>query len=76
MSESVTNDLLHELMKAMPQRFDRLEHTLREQAAAAAEEREHLRLLMRTTGRHEDAFASVNTRLDRIERRLDLVGQP
>lgn len=72
MTDKVTNELLLEMMKALPTRFDKLEHIVREQGAAAAEERPRLRALMQTTGRHEDSFATLDARLDRIGRCLDL----
>ncbi|MBB1492894.1 hypothetical protein H5395_15465 [Paracoccus sp. MC1854] len=49
MTENITDEMLLNLMKAMHQRFDRLEQILREQGAAAAEERAHLGLLMQTS---------------------------
>ncbi|WEF23521.1 hypothetical protein [Paracoccus sp. S3-43] len=54
--------------------FDKLEHLVREQRAAAAEERVHLRGLMQTTGGTKP-LCRLDARLDRIERRLDLTSQ-
>ncbi|MRX51112.1 hypothetical protein GI374_11775 [Paracoccus sp. S-4012] len=73
MSESSRSKLPEESLRAMHTRFDRLEHMVRHQGAAAAEDRAHLRALMQTTGRHDDGFAYLYARLARIQRRLDLL---
>lgn len=72
MVDKVTNELILEHLKLMQAGFDRLEMTVRESIAAAAEDRAHIRALMQTTGRHEERFFDFEARLDGIERKLNL----
>ena len=72
MSENVTNDLILETLKSIQGRLSNLENGQSDIKTALISIQQHMVGFMTNTTAHESAIASMQTRLDRIERRLEL----
>ncbi|MEM1381940.1 MAG: hypothetical protein AAGH41_15100 [Pseudomonadota bacterium] len=72
MSETVTNELMYELMKRMNDRLVRLEAGLQRVEGRLGSFDAFSVGLLQTDTRHEADLVAIRDRLDRIEQRLDL----
>lgn len=72
MPETVTNELLYEVLKNIQQRLDRHEHMLKEIHATQIRIREDINGARGDSLRIERQFGALELRLDRIETRLNL----
>ncbi|PYE89739.1 hypothetical protein [Phyllobacterium leguminum] len=71
MSE-VSQDLLHELLRRMHQRFDKLDHAISELRSDNVAIRNQIHTMQGDVNGVRASMAHIETRLDRIENRLDL----
>ena len=72
MPDNVTNELLLEHLKAMQSRLTSLEEGQADIKTTLIGMQQHMTGFMTGATAHESAIASIQTRLTRIERRLDI----
>ena len=73
MTDNVTNELLLEQLKSIQSRLSNLENGQGDIKTTLISIQQHMIGFMTNTSAHESAIATMQTRLDRIEKRLDLV---
>lgn len=73
MNDSVLTDQMLEQFRAIRAQLSRIEEEIRDIKAEARIDRTHIDALMQTGNLHGEQIASLDARLDRIEKRLDLV---
>ena len=69
---AVTNELIYEVLKSMQERMGRMESVLIELKAEIGAVRTHLSAVEQDVGNIYAILGRHETRLDRIERRLEL----
>ena len=72
MTQNVTNELIYETLKSMQTRLGRLEDGQEDIRNDIRAINSHMAGFFQTTHAHESQIASLTTRMDRVERRLDL----
>ena len=72
MADNVTNELLLEHLKSMQNRLSNLESGQAEIKTTLVSIQQHMTGFMTNVAAHEGAIASMQVRLDRIERRLEI----
>jgi chromosome segregation ATPase len=72
----VTNKLIYEVLKDMQRRITNIEDSIREVLQELLAVRAHMTAMLSDIANLYAGQAKIETRLDRIERRLDMVGQP
>jgi tetrahydromethanopterin S-methyltransferase subunit G len=72
----VTNELIYEVLKAMPQRLGSIDEGLREVRSEINVLRGHMIAVQQDVANIYGRLAGVEVRLDHIERRLDIVDTP
>lgn len=72
MADNVTNELLLEHLKAIQGRMAVLEHGQADIKSSLISIQQHMVGFMTGTAAHESAIAMIQSRLERIERRLDI----
>jgi chromosome segregation ATPase len=72
MADNVTNELILEHLKAIRAEIGTLQSDMSDVKASLTSLRQHLSGFMSTDAAHEGALASVQSRLNRIERRLEI----
>ncbi len=73
MADSEPDSLVLRYLRRLDQRTERMESDLAEVKSILAGHRQHMGGFMATDAAHESAISAIQARLDRIERRLDLV---
>jgi archaellum component FlaC len=73
---SVTNELIHEVLKSMQVRLGRIEDGQRDLRDELVGVRRHVHAMPGEMNNLFSRVSKIETRLDRIERRLEMVGQP
>lgn len=76
MPENVSNDLIYEVLKALQKDVAAIKADTREMKSALIGIREQLHTLDGNFLRQERVMASFDTRIDRIETRLELTTSP
>ena len=76
MPGNVTNELLLEHLKTLQSRLGNLENGQTEIKTTLIGIQPHMIGFMTNVTAHESAIASMRARIERIERRLDLVDSP
>ena len=71
----VTNELIYEVLKGIQARLGNIEQGQRE-AAARLSMQTHLMAVQKDVANIHDALGALDGRLGRVERRLDIVGEP
>lgn len=72
MADNVTNELIYETLKAMQGQLARIAEDMRDMKSDARAHRSITTGLMETTNVQGGQVGSIQERLDRIERRLEL----
>ena len=72
----VTNELIYEVLKSMQARLGNLEDGVREIRSELRALRGHMLAMQTDVSNLYDGQAKIELRLERIERRLDLVDLP
>jgi DNA anti-recombination protein RmuC len=72
----VTNELMYEVLKRIQERLDRVEDNTRVMGGELQAIRQHLAAQNRDISNIYDKLVGHELRLERIERRLDLIGEP
>jgi len=72
MSDNVTSELILDHLKSIQGRLTNLENGQSEIKTTLVSMQQHMSGFMTNIAAHEGAIASIQTRLDRIERRLEL----
>jgi archaellum component FlaC len=72
----VTNELMYELLKRIQGRLDRIEDGMREINGQLNAMRDHMVGQQKDTQNIYNKLVGHELRLERIERRLDLIGEP
>ena len=76
MPETVTNELLFEQLKAIQAKLADMASDITELKTDMRGIKSHMAGFMQSEVAQDNAIASMQTRLDRIERRLDLADAP
>lgn len=71
-----TNELMHEVLKRIQERLDRIEDNTRVLAGDMQAVRTHMAGAQRYVANIYDRMTGHELRLERIERRLNLIGEP
>ena len=69
----VTNDLIYEILKDIQTRLSHVEENTRDLVKGQLRIRKDVNDLRGDIIRHDENFAQIESRLDRIEKRLNLV---
>jgi archaellum component FlaC len=72
----VTNELMYEVLKRIQDRLDRIEDNTRVLSGELNAIRGPMNAFQRDISNIYDKLAGQELRLERIERRLDLIGEP
>ena len=72
----VTNELIYEVLKGIRARLGNIEQGQREAAARLSAMQTHLMAVEKDVANIYDALGALDGRLGRVERRLDIVGEP
>ncbi len=72
----VTNELMYEVLKRVQDRLDRIEDNTRDINGQLQAIREHMSAQNKDIGNIYSKMVSHELRLERIEQRLDLIGEP
>ncbi len=73
---AVTNELMYEVLKRIQDRLDRIEDNTRDINGQLQAIREHMSAQNKDIGNIYNKFVGHELRLERIERRLELAGEP
>lgn len=72
----VTNELLLEVLKTIQNRLGKIEQAQRETVARLSAMQTHLMAVEKDVANIYDALGALDMRVERIERRLDIVSEP
>ncbi len=72
----ITNELIYEVLKSMQARLGNMEQGQKEIAARISALQTHMLAVEKDVANLYEALAALDTRLERIEKRLDIVGEP
>ena len=73
---AVTNELMFEVLKKIQERIERMDESMRIMGNEMQAIRQHQAAQSRETSNIYDKLVGHDLRLDRIERRLDLISEP
>jgi archaellum component FlaC len=72
----VTNELMYEVLRRVQERLDRIEDNTRDMNGQLHAIREHMSGQSKDISNIYNKLVGHELRLERIERRLDLIGEP
>jgi archaellum component FlaC len=72
----VTNELMYEVLRRVQERLDRIEDNTRDMNGQLQAIREHMSGQSKDISNIYNKLVGHELRLERIERRLDLIGEP
>ncbi len=72
----VTNELICEVLKSMPARLGNIEQGNKETAARLSALQTHLLAVEKDVANIYESLGALDARLDRIEKRMDLIAEP
>ena len=72
----ITNELIYEVLKSMQARLGNIEQGQKEMAARISALQTHMLAVEKDVANLYEALAALDTRMERIEKRLDIVGEP
>ena len=72
----VTNELIYEVLKSMQARLGNIEQGNKETAARLSALQTHLLAVEKDVANIYESLGALDARLDRIEKRMDLIAEP
>ena len=72
----VTNELLYEVLKAIQAKLGNVEQAQKETVARLSAMQTHLMAVEKDVANIYDSLGALDSRIERIERRLDIVNEP
>ena len=72
----VTNELLHEVLKAIQAKLGNVEQAQKETVARLSAMQTHLMAVEKDVANIYDSLGALDSRIERIEPRLDIVNEP
>ncbi len=71
----ITNELIYEVLKSMQTRLGNIEQGQKEVASRISALQTHMLAVEKDVANLYEALAALDTRIERIEKRLDIVGE-
>ncbi|WP_038034496.1 hypothetical protein [Thermopetrobacter sp. TC1] len=72
----ITNELIYEVLKSMQARLGNIEQSQKEMTTRISALQTHMLAVEKDVANLYEALAALDTRIERIEKRLDIVGEP